>query len=376
MRRNRHIIIPNTVSTIGESAFEFCRNLVSVGVNQLGLFSPAANNLSTINIPDGVTSIDAYTFWNCENLQCIEIPSSVKYIDECVFEGCQSLKTVTISSSVESIGNDSFFDCCKLSNINVSPDNKYYASIDGVLFDKSISTLIKYPEGKICEYTIPNTVRCIETRAFNWCSGLLKINIPDSVEIIRPDNLRHCIDLAEITVSDNNQYYHSIGGVLFDKSKSSLIRYPEGKNERVYTIPYSVTTIEGNAFMDCFKIFKVDIPDSVVYIKRYAFFCCSNLRSLNIPDKVKDIGERSFYMCCNIESLTIPDNTIDIGEYAFEDCFNLIGITIGKNVEYIAHNAFQGCSKVMDICINKEINRISGAPRGAIDADIKWQGEF
>ena len=161
----------------------------------------------------------------------------------------------------------------------MSAQNPVYSSISGVLFNKSQSRLIQYPEASvITSYTIPESVTEIGAYAFAN-SDLTSVTIPDSVSIIGGAEFLGCNNLTVISVSAQNPIYSSVNGVVFDKNQTTLIQFPCGKSGS-YIIPDGVTSIGGYAFAYCERIVSVTIPGSVNNIERGAFWACTNLTSV------------------------------------------------------------------------------------------------
>ena len=157
------VTIPNSVTTIGNHAFSFCKGLTSV------------------TIPNSVTTIGGYAFHGCEGLTSVTIGNSVTTIGEYAFFECDGLTSITIPNSVTAIGSRVFYDCKGLIEINVDDNNKEYISIDGVLYNKDVSELICYPCGMpLNSFSIPNSVTTIEDAAFYECNGLTSVTIPNS----------------------------------------------------------------------------------------------------------------------------------------------------------------------------------------------------
>ena len=333
------------VTAIGKEAFYYCMSLTSItipsSVTSIGDWAfSGCMSLISITIPSSITSISDYAFDSCISLTSVTIPSSVTSIGNQVFHYCGSLTSITIPSSVTSIGRSSFSFCDSLTNITVDSRNPAYASIDGVLFDKSIRAIIAYPAGKIartytipssvtsigndafagcrslasitipssvtsigdyafsyCDsltsITIPSSVTSIGSHAFARCSSLTSITIPSSVTSIVDYAFSYCSNLSNITVDNRNSAYASIDGVLFDKSIRTIIAYPAGKTARTYTIPSSVTSIGDRAFE------------------------FSNLTSLTIPSSVTSIGFRAFNGCSSLTSVTLSRRT-QVERDAFE----------------------------------------------------------
>ena len=189
--------------SIEESAFEEC------------------TGLTAITIPNSVSYIGRIAFSGCTSLTSIAIPESVRFIEDQTFYGCSKLTSVTIPGSVTNIGEGAFSYCNSLQLFVVAEDNIAYTSLDGVLFDKEMTTLIQFPGGREGAYTIPEGVKTIGGQAFIVAVGIT--------------------------------------------SK---------------TIPESVTTIEGSAFFGCYGLTEVIIPNSVTTIGDYAFRYCDLLETI------------------------------------------------------------------------------------------------
>ena len=286
------------------------------------------SSATSINIPstiDGksVTSIGNNAFYSCKNLVNITIPDSITSIGNNAFEYCASLKSVLIPGSVKSIGNAAFNRCESLMNIEVIKNNSNYFSQDGVLFDKNKTKLIQYPIGnKRIAYDIPNGVKSFGDCAFDSCSTLKNITIPDSVTSIGWGVFSSSTSLTNIDVSENNLNYSSYEGVLFNKNKTELIKYPIGNERTSYNIPAGVINF-GDVFSDCKNLVNITIPNSVTNIGVGAFWQCANLASITITNSVTSIGNYAFYDCKNLK---------DIYYYGTQSEWN--NISVGSNNEY------------------------------------------
>jgi hypothetical protein len=223
--------IPNSVTNIGRGAFYGCASLTSVsipnGVARIrSLVFMHCKGLTHVTIPASVTNIAADAFHSCTRLTRVAIPNSVLGIGARAFRNCESLTNLTIGSSVTTIGEAAFVGCwrlpevtipknvthiqqrafagpwSKLSAINVDPFNPSYSSVDGVLFNKSQTTLIQCPGGKVGSYTVPNGVTNIGSDAFP-CRCLTNITIPDSVASIATSAFHTCDGLQGLYFQGN-----------------------------------------------------------------------------------------------------------------------------------------------------------------------------
>ena len=280
-----------------------------------------------------VGSDGTVTITDCDDSAqgAITIPSQidgkpVTSIGSGAFHGCSSLTSITIPNSVTIIGNIAFDWCKKLTQINVDKANTTYSSVNGVLFNKDKTELIRYPEGKAdTSYAIPNGVTSIGDWAFQSCNSLTSITIPDSVTSIGTMAFEDCSSLTSITIPDSvtsidrhaffvcrklnqinvdtaNTAYSSVNGVLFNKEKTKLIRYPEGKADTSYSIPDGVTSIGNSAFYGCSNLTSITIPDGVTIIDINAFQYCRSLTSITIPDSVTYISAEAFDGCDSLKA--------------------------------------------------------------------------
>ena len=290
------------------------------------------SNIKSVIIENSVTSVGDSAFEYCTNLTSVKIPNSVTSIGDYAFDGCTSLTSVTIPNSVTSIVLGAFSDCTSLTSIEVSDNNKNYASVDGVLFNKDKSELITYPAGKAdSEYVIPNSVTNIGDFAFYGCTSLTIVTIPNSVISILLGTFDDCTSLTSIDVEKDNPTYLSQDGVLFNKDKSELITYPAGKTDSTYIIPDGVTII-AYAFDSCKNLTRVTIPNSVTNIGNGAFEDCTSLTSINIGNSVTSIGNDAFSGCTSLKDVYYTGSQSDwkkisIGSY--NDC--LTNATIHYN---------------------------------------------
>lgn len=243
--------IENSIKNIGSYAFSDCANLTN------------------IIISDSVTNIGGAAFKNCENLKIIIIPDNVTRIGDSAFYGCHSLASVTIGSGVKSIGNSAFSMCSNLKKIE-----------------------------------IPTSVTSIYDYAFSNCDSLASVVIPKSVTYMEDEVFYCCDSLADITVDLENNYYSSDEyGVLFNKNKTELIKYPQGNTRTSYII-----------------------PDSVIVIGERAFSYCTNLTNITISNNVTSVESQSFEKCYSLTNISISNSIISIGWYAFSNCTSLTDV--------------------------------------------------
>ena len=401
MTRLKGVMIPGSVTSIGDGAFYNCTGLTTVNWNATACTSAGSSNspiftdcynLATVNIGDNVKIIPPYAFKGCTGLTVITIPDSVTSIGAEAFRGCTGLTSVTIPDSVTSIGNSAFYGCTSLTSVTI-PDS--VTSIDYYAFSGCTGlTSITIPDSVtiigdgafagctgLTSITIPDSVTSIGNYAFENCTGLMSITIPDSVTSIGKSAFSGCTGLTSVTIPDR---VTSIGEYAFDgcnklqdiyitdiaawcniSGLSNLMKYG-ASNKKLYinnelatsiTIPDGVTKIPSYAFYGCTGLTSVTIGGSVTSIGKGAFSGCTGLTSITIPDSVTSIGDVAFYECTGLTSVTIGNGVTSIGGYAFKGCTGLKSVTIGNSVTSISYSAFRDCTGLTSIKFNGTIEQ-------------------
>ncbi len=308
-----NVVIPESVTEIGDSAFIGCVGLTSVtipdSVTYIGnLAFASCTALTYVTIPDSVTHIGNMAFLSCTALTDVTIPDGVTYIGDLAFWGCSSLKGIFIPRSVETIQDRAFAACSNLKQFSVAPGNRFFSELDGVLFSKDRTELIAYPCARTGSYTIPDGVTRIKAEAFSTCS-LTRVTVPDGLTDIAAGAFGCSENLREIIAGAGNASFSSRDGVLFSKDGLELIAYPDGKSD------------------------SYAIPDGVTGIGTYAF-ACRNLTSLAMPDSITNISDAAFQVCLGLTDVYYSGskaqwNSIIIGE----DNYYLVTSNIHYNSE-------------------------------------------
>ncbi|MCX6651300.1 MAG: fibronectin type III domain-containing protein [Methanomassiliicoccales archaeon] len=372
-------------------------------------------NLTSVTIPNSVTKIGQYAFADTIHMTSVTIGSSVSNIGNEAFYSAVALASVTIPSSVTIIGNYVFVYCNNLTAINVAVANPNYASVDGVLYNKAVTTLIQCPCAKAGDLTVPGSVTYIGSNAFLTCRALTSVAIPNSVTNIANNAFSSCTALTAINVAAGNPNYASVDGVLYNKALTTLLKYPGGKTG-AFTVPDGVTSVDTYAFSTSIHLTSVTISNSVVTIGTYAFsYCvnltsviigsgvtsmdvgafqyCSALTSMTIPAGVTTISDTAFILCTaltafnvavanpnyasvdgvlydkalttliqypegKVGAFTIPNGVMVIGNYAFSSCSHLTSVVIGDDVTTINMHVFAECINLTSVVIGESVTSI------------------
>ena len=247
---------------------------VSYSVTSIGVSAFSGTGLTSVTIPNSVTSIGDYAFEGT-SLTEVTIPNSVETIGQDAFLECESLTTVTIGTGVTSIGDYAFYSCTSLTAFDVKSGNQNYASVDGVLFNFSKTTLIQYTIGNIqTQYTIPNSVTSIGVSAFEYATALTTVTFEPTSQVISIDDYAFYRCSGLTTVS----------------------------------IPNSVTSIGQSTFYFCTSLSSLIIGNSVTSISDYAFESCTSLTGVTIPNSVTSIGNNAFAIT-SLKTIVVEDVT-------------------------------------------------------------------
>jgi len=360
------VIIPNSITSIGDYAFSGSHGLKKViipnTVSSIGInaFS-ACLTLETINIPNSLTTIKSETFNQCSCITSIIIPNSVKFIEKKAFQGCIGLTSIEIPTTVLDIEQNAFSNCSNLKEVII---NSKYVMSKNYESDKAFNSIfgsqvVSYIIGDvniignyafqkctgISSITIPNTIKSIGESAFAGCTSLMSIEIPNSVISIGKQAFYGCSNLTNVYLS--NIINALADGVFWQCYSLSSIE-----------IPNSVKTIGAGAFNSCTHLSSINIPNSITSIGRSAFANCSNLTNIVLPNSIKSIEDHAFSNCTSLTSVDIPNSIESIGEYAFRSCSSLVSITIPESVQQIKSQTFYGCSGLTSVIIPNSITAI------------------
>ena len=405
------IIIPDSVKTIGNYAFSLCYSLQTVNFNAINCTTMGTNvffgdtafrtlnignkvktipnyafsgrsSLTSVTIPDSVTSIGDgafsncsgfifvtignnvttignYVFYGCIGLTFVTIGNSVSTIGSSAFSGCNGLTSVTIPESVTSIGSGAFQNCTNLQTVNYNAIN--CTTMGGVFFGNiAFKTL-----------NIGNRVKTIPDYAFQGCDSLTSVIIPDSVTSIGDGAFASCSGLTFVIIGNNvtsvgNYAFQGCGDLTSVTIGNSVTSIGNGAFMNcisLQTVNYNAincTTMSGNVFFGDTAFRTLNIGNKVQAIPNLAFFNLSLTGVLNIPNSVTSIGDLAFANCSSLDSVTIGNSVTNIGMATFYNCSGLASVIIGNSVTNIGNLAFYGCDSLTSITSKAMVPPILG----------------
>ncbi|MBR5605260.1 MAG: leucine-rich repeat domain-containing protein, partial [Verrucomicrobia bacterium] len=306
----KSVKIPKSLKKIGSGAFRKCVELSDIKFSEDGIQIGDEAFKDCFKLPRAIFStnkkeISRWEFYRRTYLRTVNIPDNIEEIGGHAFEGCSALAYISISKNVSSIGERIFEECPSLKDISVDEENKNYKSIGGILVNKNETKIVRVPAQKeLGHFTIPETIREIESGAFEDCKNLLSLTIPAKVAKIVPDALWGCNNLEHIEVDENNPNYRSIEGVLYTKDGTQLIHYPRAKKTKEYILPGSVVTVLKGAVSNP-HLKKVFIPGEVRLIEEQAFVECEKLEEAIIASSSVVVQPLGFWGCRSLKHLVI-----------------------------------------------------------------------
>ena len=285
------VVIPSeykgvTITAIGDSAFRYC---------------DSAKSLTSVVIPDSVTIIGDYAFYECTGLTSVTIPDSVTVIGEWTFAYCNNLTSAVIPDSVKNVGKHAFYYCAGLTSVTIG--NSVTIIGDYAFYECRSLTAV----------TIPDSVADIGRNAFSYCTALTSVTIPNSIESVGYNAFYGCSNL--VYNEYNNAYY-------LGNSANPYVVLINAKDENITSCAIHEDTkfIISYAFSHCYRLARVAIPNSVTSISECAFSTCRNLTSITIGDMVTVIGKEAFYSCDSLTNVyyhgTAEEwSAVEIGDY-------------------------------------------------------------
>lgn len=331
------LVIPDYINYIDEFAFCDCINLKEIYLPSNSIywhdspfkFCPALECLNTDESNTKYKSVDGVLY--SKNLyEIISFPCNHKSKDytildritiiyEDAFTNCSALETLNIPRSVLHINDTSFDGCTSLKCINIEDGNSYYKSIDGVLFNNRLSTLIRFPYShKDSIYTIPDKVEHIECDAFSDCINLISVDIPQSVHYIPAGAFCGCTNLKVIDLPESITYIDE--GAFEDCTALTSI-----------DLSRKLASIGKRAFQGCKSLVNIYLPDSIRKIEEGAFENCSSLKKIDLPQLLETIKANTFAGCSSLKSITIPSRTTEFYRSAWDNCYSLERIDVSEN---------------------------------------------
>ncbi len=328
----KNVTIPASVTTIGDYAFNGCAGLTGINIPASvtaignGAFYDCTG-LKSIDLPSSVTSIGERAFNGCTGLTSINIPSSVTSIGEWAFNGCTGLTSINIPASVTSIGYDAFDGCAGLTVITVDKNNTVYASGGNCLTEKSSGTLIRGCETSV----IPQdgSVTAIGDYAFNGCTGLTSIDIPEGVTDLKWGAFEGCVNLTRITVPKSMIY---IDDSTFKDCGKLTIYGVEGSYSQTYAEENGIPFVGRPALIEDPKWqYEISGGEATLVGAENPVLSDVVIPALIDGYPVTAIRSSAIAVFKEVSSITIPASVTEIELYTFDSCFALTSITVDSN---------------------------------------------
>lgn len=365
------VVVPESVSAIGDRAFRQCTSLRQITLpsqlRSLGAWAlsnceqletvelPSSltnladqlfygSGLVRIRLPEGISAIGNAAFQFSIRLVEIEFPASLVSLGPNAFANCVSLREAKLPANLQGVGSGAFQNCINLTNVDIGPGVK---TIEGEAFQgcTGLESVI-----------LPDNVESLDSSAFESCSQLKRMMIGRGLKYLSPYSVIYCPNFQAFEVAAQNPFYASQDGVLFNQALTQLICYPVGRTNTSYQVPFSVTHIGTNAFMDSLYLGTVSFGQ-VETIENYAFFY-SSLETLTNAGSLKHIGDSAFASCGRLKNVSLSPGLLRIGPTAFGACAKLTSVVMPSSVTNLGAYAFAQCAALSLVELSPGINTI------------------
>ena len=323
------VTIPESVTSIGKSAFEHCSKLDSLTIKgvatSIGAYAFAScTSLTSLSLVGNFQTIGEQAFAYC-GMTSLTTDADITSIGEYAFSHCTSLTSLSLTGSVQTIGYQAFACCTSLTSLSLTGNVQ------------KIGDYAFYSCSSLKTVTLPKSLTSIGAYAFDSCTSLDSIEIPETVTEIG-DFAFHLSGLTSVKIDEGVQ-------------STGVHMFYDCDNLATVNLPESLTTIAKGSFAFCSDLNHVKIPARVTCIGDGAFSHCTSLSEITLQDEVKTIGADAFLSCQELTSITLPDSVTDIGKEAFGHCSKLESITIPKNVTTIKSDTFDFCFNLKSITL-------------------------
>ena len=366
----KSVIIENGVTSIGNYAFRNCDALTNItipnSVTNIGYFAfSSCGSLTSITIPDSVTSIGSSVFSICENLKSVSFGNGLTSINDFMFSGCENLTTVTMKNNVTSIGKYAFNNCEKLNSINISSavttiaENAFYncKGLTSVTIPASVTSIGEnafYNCNTLTSVTLSEGLKTIDSNAFYNCNALKSVFIPYSVTSIGSRAFGYYDNNNSVNIMKDFKIYGYRGSKAEDYAASGRFTFV-----RLIRTVSSGTTGDCTWTLDENGLLTISGNGAMGnYTSSSILPWGTDIKSVVIENGVTSIGNYAFYQCTYLTSVPIPDSVTSIGDSAFDKCVYLTSITIPNSVTTIDRYAFYNCQSLTSVTIGNSVTSI------------------
>ena len=295
-------------------------------------------------------------YLNDQEITTLEIPSGITSIGDGVFFNSNGLTNLTLSSRVSSIGIRAFRYCSNLKDVRyyIYDDLATYIQKGHPAFYVNCGIKYYWNNQEITTLEIPTSVTSIGNYAFHCSSGLTSVEFPSNLSSIGDWAFASCSGLTSVDLPSS---ITKMGEYVFYNCK----------NLSSVKLPSEITAISQGAFAECISLKNIELPAGITSIGNNAFIGCSNLQNINLPSGITTIGSGAFWDCSNLTNVILPSALTSIGDLAFVNCSNLANVTLSSNITSIGSSAFSGCKSLKNLAISKDVTSIK---------DIRFNNDY